>query len=408
MTKKEPEKSIDVLNLKVHKNADMLAAMNATYNKRCGYKKDLSNRDLVMERKRIPTGVFELDYYTGGGIPEHVPTMLVGLRESGKSTLCQKLAAEAQKKYPDKIVIYFDMEGHLILDQAVEHGVNIDPNAFVVLMPETGQQMGDLIVDYAREFPGRISLIIIDSVTAATDAALLDKSVEDRTIASTAGVMTTFCQQYEAVIRGLNEKGLDKPTLLMINHLRANFDKGFKGDPYRIAGGAKILDFSYLVLKTGKLKRERGEGLEAVELKHFNVAFEKNKLGLGEPSHIEWSMYVSNQDPFTRGTVNDFRGVIGRAKEAGIHAGGANKQKLLGIGIDDVTFKTMDEMEKYLFSNQDVYAKLKALIISKHRERIGKSAYNEAEPDFMIDYVGVDLLGGLRQSEVSKGTEQET
>jgi hypothetical protein len=272
-------------------------------------------------------------------------------------------------------------------------------------MPETGQQMGDLIVDYAREFPGRISIFIIDSVTAATDAALLDKSVEDRTIASTAGVMTTFCQQYEAVIRGLNEKGLDKPTLLLINHLRANFDKGFKGDPYRIAGGAKILDFSYLVLKTGKLKRERGEGQEAVELKNFTVAFEKNKLGLGEPSHIEWSMYVSNQDPFTRGTVNDFRGVIGRAKEAGIHAGGASKQKLLGIGIDDVTFKTMDEMEKYLFANQTAYTKLKALIIAKHRERIGKCIHNEAEPDFMLGYVGKEFLIGESTDEVPERTE---
>jgi RecA/RadA recombinase len=405
MTKKEPEKDIDVLNVKVHKNADMLAAMNATYNKRCGYKKDLSNRDLVLERKRIPTGVFELDYYTGGGIPEDVPTMLVGLRESGKSTLCLKIAAEAQKKYPDKMIVYFDMEGHLILDQAIEHGVNVDPNLFVVLMPETGQQMGDLIVDYAREFPGRISIFIIDSVTAATDAALLDKSVEDRTIASTAGVMTTFCQQYEAVIRGLNEKGLDKPTLLMINHLRANFDKGFKGDPYRIAGGAKIVDFSYLVLKTGKLKRERGEGQEAVELKNFTVGFDKNKLGLGEPSHIEWSMYVSNQDPFTRGTVNDFRGVIGRAKEAGIHAGGASKQKLLGIGIDDVTFKTMDEMEKYLFANQTVYTKLKALIIAKHRERIGKCIHNEAEPDFMLGYIGKEFLIGESIDEVPERTE---
>jgi RecA/RadA recombinase len=405
MTKKEPEKDIDVLNVKVHKNADMLAAMNVTYNKRCGYKKDLSNRDLVMERKRIPTGVFELDYYTGGGIPEDVPTMLVGLRESGKSTLCLKIAAEAQKKYPDKMIVYFDMEGHLILDQAIEHGVNVDPNLFVVLMPETGQQMGDLIVDYAREFPGRISIFIIDSVTAATDAALLDKSVEDRTIASTAGVMTTFCQQYEAVIRGLNEKGLDKPTLLLINHLRANFDKGFKGDPYRIAGGAKILDFSYLVLKTGKLKRERGEGQEAVELKNFTVGFEKNKLGLGEPSHIEWSMYVSNQDPFTRGTVNDFRGVIGRAKEAGIHAGGASKQKLIGIGIDDITFKTMDEMEKYLFANQTVYKKLKALIIAKHRERIGKCIHNEAEPDFMLGYVGKEFLIGESTDEVPERTE---
>ncbi len=405
MTKREPEKDIDVLNVKVHKNADMLAAINATYNKRCGYKKDLSNRDLVLERKRIPTSVFELDYYTGGGIPEDVPTMLVGLRESGKSTLCQKIIAEAQKKYPDKIVIYFDMEGHLILDQAIEHGINVDPNLFVVLMPETGQQAGDLIVEYAREFAGRISIIVIDSITAMTDAALLDKSVEDRTIASTAGVMTTFCQQYEAVIRGLNERGQDKPTLLMINHLRSNFDKGFKGDPYRIAGGVKVVDVSYLVLKTGKLKRERGEGQEAVALKNFTVAFDKNKLGLGEPSHIEWSMYVSNQDPFTRGTVNDFRGVIGRAKEAGIYAGGGSKQKLLGIGIDDVTFKTMDEMEKYLFANQDVYIKLKALIISKHRERIGKSAYNEAEPDFMLGYVGKEFLVGESIDEVSERAE---
>ncbi|HUU59116.1 MAG TPA: hypothetical protein VMZ50_06200, partial [Phycisphaerae bacterium] len=47
--------------------------------------------------RRIPTGIFVVDYATGGGVPVGRMTMVYGQKSSGKSSLLAKLAANAQR-----------------------------------------------------------------------------------------------------------------------------------------------------------------------------------------------------------------------------------------------------------------------------------------------------------------------
>src|SRR4030042_400256 len=85
----------------------------------------------------IPTGSLSLDIALGGGgVPRGRVTELFGPESSGKTTLCQHIVAEAQKRGGN--CAYIDMEHALDPVYAAKCGVDTD--ALYVAQPDTGEQ----------------------------------------------------------------------------------------------------------------------------------------------------------------------------------------------------------------------------------------------------------------------------
>ncbi len=85
----------------------------------------------------IPTGSLALDVALGvGGIPRGRVTEIYGPESAGKTTLCQHIVAEAQRR--GGLAAYIDMEHALDPVYAVHCGV--DMNNLYVAQPDTGEQ----------------------------------------------------------------------------------------------------------------------------------------------------------------------------------------------------------------------------------------------------------------------------
>ncbi|MDW8327948.1 MAG: ATPase domain-containing protein, partial [Anaerolineales bacterium] len=85
----------------------------------------------------IPTGSLSLDLAIGvGGVPRGRVTEIYGPEASGKTTLCQHIVAEAQKR--GGVCAYIDMEHALDPTYAKKCGVDVD-NLYIA-QPDTGEQ----------------------------------------------------------------------------------------------------------------------------------------------------------------------------------------------------------------------------------------------------------------------------
>src|SRR3954469_24800176 len=85
----------------------------------------------------IPTGSIALDLALGvGGIPRGRITEVFGPESSGKTTLCQHVIAEAQRK--GGVAAFIDVEHALDPAYARACGVNVDE--LLVSQPDTGEQ----------------------------------------------------------------------------------------------------------------------------------------------------------------------------------------------------------------------------------------------------------------------------
>src|SRR5690349_16372690 len=85
----------------------------------------------------IPTGSIALDLALGiGGVPRGRIVEIFGPESSGKTTVCQHVIAEAQKK--GGVAAFIDVEHALDPGYARACGVNVDE--LLVSQPDTGEQ----------------------------------------------------------------------------------------------------------------------------------------------------------------------------------------------------------------------------------------------------------------------------
>src|SRR3954465_5625060 len=109
----------------------------------------------------IPTGSIALDLAIGvGGIPRGRITEIFGPESSGKTTLCQHVLAEAQKK--GAVAPFIDVEHALDPHYARNCGVNVDE--LLVSQPDTGEQALEITETLIRS--GGVDCVVLDSVAA--------------------------------------------------------------------------------------------------------------------------------------------------------------------------------------------------------------------------------------------------
>ena len=122
----------------------------------------------------IPTGSIALDLALGvGGIPRGRITEIFGPESSGKTTVCQHVIAEAQRK--GGVAAFIDVEHALDPGYARACGVNVDE--LLVSQPDTGEQALEITETLIRS--GGIDCVVVDSVAALVPRAEIEGEMGD-------------------------------------------------------------------------------------------------------------------------------------------------------------------------------------------------------------------------------------
>ena len=136
----------------------------------------MANEDIV-STEYVSTGNFALDLSLDGGIAWGYVSELLGLSQSGKTTLMQIMLADAQNKY-DTIAIWADRENAWYPDRAEQLGVDL--SRVILLKPQDIPQVTQLtefLLDILPSLPkDKYKFIAMDSIAAFDDPTQASKS----------------------------------------------------------------------------------------------------------------------------------------------------------------------------------------------------------------------------------------
>lgn len=250
----------------------------------------------------IPTGCHAVDIALGGGFAQNRITELNGHYSSYKSTLSLSALANFQRRYPNGLGAYVDLEKSFERIHAKRLGVNL--KRLAIIDPDSGEQAADALFDFMQmELP---IFVILDSLAALRPTKESESTTEDQ-----LKIMGVQAKLAGLVLTSMNMRlkrdkfRTDTPAMaVVLNQLREKIGIVFGNPEYTPGGAAKDYYYSVVLrlrlasqgidnkIKIGGVEREITVG-ETV-----NFAVKKNKVGGPRREEGSFSFYFHDHDIF--------------------------------------------------------------------------------------------------------------
>src|SRR4051794_25749661 len=212
----------------------------------------------------IPSGSIALDLALGvGGIPRGRITEIFGPESSGKTTVCQHVIAEAQRR--GGVAAFIDVEHALDPGYARACGVNVDE--LLVSQPDTGEQALEITETLIRS--GGIDVVVVDSVAALVPRAEIEGEMGDSFVGIQARLMSQALRKLTGAVSRSNT------ALVFTNQLREKIGVMF-GNPEVTPGGRALKFYASVRLDIRRVETIK-TGTESVG-NRVRVKVVKNKV----------------------------------------------------------------------------------------------------------------------------------
>jgi recombination protein RecA len=212
----------------------------------------------------ISTGCLSLDIALGvGGLPRGRVIEIYGPESSGKTTLCQHVIAEAQKK--GGVAAFVDVEHALDPSYAEKCGVNIED--LYVAQPDTGEQALEITEALVRS--GAIDVVVVDSVAALVPRAEIEGEMGDSHMGLQARLMSQALRKLSGTVSQSNT------MLIFTNQLRQKIGVMF-GSPETTTGGMALRFYASVRVDIRRVQAIEDSG--EVIGNRTKVTIKKNKV----------------------------------------------------------------------------------------------------------------------------------
>lgn len=150
------------------------------------------------EVQKIPFSSCRLNYMTYGGIPIGRIAEFYGPDGSGKTTTAIDVAGNAQKMFPDKKVLFVDIEHTFDSCWATKLGLNCDD--IIYLDPDSmgAEDVFNIVKELIES--GGISICIMDSIGAMVSMQANEKQIGERTYGGISMSLTEFSNKIAPVL----------------------------------------------------------------------------------------------------------------------------------------------------------------------------------------------------------------
>lgn len=212
----------------------------------------------------IPTGSLALDVALGvGGVPRGRITEVYGPEGSGKTTICQHIVAEVQRR--GGIAAFIDMEHALDPSYAVRCGVDVE--SLYISQPDTGEQALEIAETLVRS--GAVDVVVIDSVAALVPRAEIEGEMGDSHPGLQARLMSQALRKLSGAIKQSNT------IMIFTNQLREKIGVMF-GSPETTSGGRALKFYASVRLDVRRVTAIKAQG--EVTGHRTRVRVTKNKV----------------------------------------------------------------------------------------------------------------------------------
>jgi len=210
--------------------------------------------------EKFPTGSLQLDIELFGGYPKGTAIELLGPTGSSKSTLAIEAVAQHQKKYPNEIVLWLDLEGIFDKIYFENVGVDISPEKFILAQPVKGEEAFEIMRAFCENFEGGI--IVVDSVAMLLPSKEAEADFEDAQMGIHARLMSKGLRNVLPIARDKNI------TQIYINQERTNI--GGYGDNAVGTGGKALPYYTRTRIKTGR-QNSKGDSGESIGVSYKTI-----------------------------------------------------------------------------------------------------------------------------------------
>ncbi len=280
-----------------------------------------------MEVETIPTGSLSLDIALGvGGVPRGRVVEIYGPESSGKTTVCQHIIAEAQKR--GGLCAFIDMEHALDPLYASRCGVDIE-NLYVS-QPDTGEQALEIADTLIRS--GTMDVVVIDSVAALVPRAEIEGEMGDTHVGLQARLMSQALRKLSGIIKQTNT------VVIFTNQLRMKIGVMF-GNPEVTSGGNALKFYSSVRLDIRRIQALKSGG--EIIGNRTRIKVKKNKVA---PPFTEAEFDIMyNQGISVTGDVLDLSVAYGFVDKRGAYF--RYGETLLGQGRENAKIFLMENPE---------------------------------------------------------------
>ena len=175
------------------------------------FKINLINNGIVFEKtERIPFSSPRISYMLYGGLGVGRLVEFAGEEGGGKTTTALDVVGNVQKKFPDKRVVYVDVERTLDPEWAQKLGVDVEKLILISPEEQTAEQIFEITKSVVET--GEVSLCVIDSLGAMVSAQAYSKTIEEKTYGGIASSLTLFskemipiCARTGCILIGINQ-----------------------------------------------------------------------------------------------------------------------------------------------------------------------------------------------------------
>lgn len=313
-----------------------MAQLMKNVNAQCGQGTMFRGTDKRRDPPRLPTGVFSVDYSSGGGLPIWATTCTWGPEAGGKTSLALNTVKSAYELCwkcfnPSKYCIcstkamrmgaaWLDSEG--TLDEGWAERIGADPKEMYIVLADYGEQYANIAESSLRA--DDCGLLVIDSLAALTPASEMEADAEQDFIGLQARMITRLVRKLKQ--RLTRERKRDHPcAVLFTNQIRMRIMQGY-GDPETMPGGKGLQhEFSLLfrcvkkaLTETDKKKFFDTSRKFAVAQRH-SFSIRKAKVltlaGVGEYVRIRENIPELG---LNSGDIDDYASVLNYAKTYGV------------------------------------------------------------------------------------------
>jgi recombination protein RecA len=316
----------------------------------------------IKDPDRLSTGLFAFDIATGGGIPEGRCTILYGTEDSMKTSICLKLIAQAQKKYPNKSAVFVDIEGVFSRDWARTLGVDVDK--LVYIHPDNAEQMVDIVegILYTED----ASLVVVDSLAALLTTHESEKSAEDAIVGRTGLVINKFYRKMSMALGKARRQGRN-PSVLCINQIR--FKIGVThGNPETMPGGPAFKYASSMTIRLyGKDIMESAVSKSLPAYKEMSMIIQKHKVPiLAKKGILQVALMPIPEYGLEIGQAYDWNTLLAYLKSMELMVKDKKKGWLFTNPAtgEQTAYKVIDELKTKVYADPDFGAEVKAGLIA--------------------------------------------
>ena len=332
--------------------------------------------DITPNYERMSTGAFGFDYPLYGGLPLGRICTFAGLFHSGKTLAACVAMAAYQRKFPDRLCVYADLE-HSLDIKFMSRMTGLNPEKMIYFNPTslTGEQVLDAILEFQKS--DDIGMIVLDSIPALLPAESIEKDMT-----KDPGMRGTIAKPLHRFLIAMSSLVNQQNNIfIMVNQVRVA-GTTFTGAPiYSEPGGQGPQYYSSVKVRFGTrtfIKGDRvdlsdGEGAEGFRLK-FSITkqkcgpiargggfisfnYDKGMMWLDDLLEIAYKFdFIHRVNNITYQLINLETGEVYIDQETGKELTGKRKD-LEEYIKNNIEFQThyIEMLNKYISASEDSY-----------------------------------------------------